>query len=60
MWISSNPNLLELYMQLLKINYVFLKKKLLQNMLQINILGMHKEKENKQKSLKKSTEELLT
>ena len=47
-------------MQLLKINYVFLKKKLLQNMLQINILGMHKEKENKQKSLKKSTEELLT
>ena len=53
MWISSNPNLLELYMQLLKINYVFLKKKLLQNMLQINILGMHKEKENKQKSLKK-------
>ena len=40
-------------MQLLKINYVFLKKKLLQNMLQINILGMHKEKENKQKSLKK-------
>ena len=29
-------------------------------MLQINILGMHKEKENKQKSLKKSTEELLT
>lgn len=27
-------------------------------MLQINILGMHKE--NKQKSLKKSTEELLT
>ena len=60
MWISSNPNLLEHNMQLLKINYVFLKKKLLQNMLQINILGMHKEKENKQKSLKKSTEELLT
>ena len=27
MWISSNPNLLERNMQLLKINYVFLKKK---------------------------------
>lgn len=60
MWISSNPNLLERNMQLLKINYVFSETKLLQNMLQINILGMHKEKENKQKSLKKSTEELLT